>query len=296
MSAEFAMQVGPVGFRLRSDWAGPMRQMRALYASYPAPIDAIACATARIEATRPWRRWLRPSVQIRGDYTIPDALPLPLSQGVLAAEMAMNLQVALGWRQHLLLHASAVERNGHAVIMVGASGSGKSTLAAMLGEGLSRADGRNGWRLLGDEFAFIGLDDGAVWPFPRLISLKNESIGVMAAHVPPARLGPVITGTPKGTIRHLVPRDDAIARMHELATASLLLFPAFGAPAGVHAIAPADAFMRLTDSSTNYVALGEPGFAALSRLVRDVPAVGIGYGNGAEGLAAVEALCAELGI
>ena len=286
MSHRHHFRVGPVGFRVASDWAGPIADLKRLYADYPTLEGCAATATARIEAARPWRRWVRPAVHIGGDYTIPDALPLPLSQGLLAAEMAMNLQVALGWRQHLLLHASAVERDGRAIIMVGASGTGKSTLAAMLGEG--------DWRLLGDEFAMLGLDDEQLSPFPRLISLKNESIAAMVACVPPERLGPIITGTPKGIIRHLVPRADAIARMDERATPALLLFPTFGGEAGLRPVPPSEAFMRLTDSSTNYVALGEPGFAALTRLVRDVPAVAIGYASSDQGVAAVEALWAEL--
>src|SRR3546814_19249776 len=69
---------------------------------------------------------------------LPDAAPLPLAQGLLAAEMGMNLQMALGWRRHVLLHASCVEKNGRALAMTGASGSGKSPLAAMMGE--------RGWR------------------------------------------------------------------------------------------------------------------------------------------------------
>lgn len=286
MSGSIAFRVGPVGFRVRSDWAGPIAQLRALYAAYPPPLDGVATATARIEAARPWRRWLRPSVHIRGDYIIPDALPLPLSQGLLAAEMAMNLQVALGWRQHLLLHASVVERGGRAIIMVGASGSGKSTLAAMLGE--------NGWRLMGDEFALLNLGTGKLAPFPRLISLKNEAIDAMAAMLPVDRLGPEITGTPKGRIRHMVPNADAIAMMDVPATPALLLFPTFGEAASLQPVAPADAFLRLTESSTNYVALGAPAFASLTRLVDAVPAVAIGYANGAEGMAAVGALWAEL--
>lgn len=286
MSAHISFRVGPVGFRLRSHWAAPVDQLRRLYAAYPPPHDGVATATARIEAARPWRRWLRPAVHIRGDYVIPDALPLPLSQALLAAEMAMNLQVALGWRQHLLLHASAVERGGQAIIMVGASGSGKSTLAAMLGE--------SGWRLLGDEFALLNPDTGMVVPFPRLISLKNEAIEAMAAMVGADRFGPEITGTPKGRIRHLTPNADAIAMMDVPSTPALLLFPTFGAPAGLQPVAPADAFVRLTDSSTNYVALGAPAFAALTRLVDAVPAVAIGYADGAQGVAAVEALWAEL--
>ena len=281
-----ALRVGPVGLRVGSDWAQPIDALRRLYAAYPPLPDGIAAATVRLEARRPWRRLIRPAVHIRGDYHIPDALPLPLAQGLLAAEMGMNLQVALGWRQHLLLHASAVERGGRAILMVGASGSGKSTLAALLGEG--------DWRLMGDEFAMLDLDTGDAHPFPRLVSLKNEAIAEITARVPADRLGPTIPGTPKGAIRHLVPRADAISRMHEPARPALLLFPAFGGGTGLRPVPPSEAFVRLTESSTNYVALGEPACGALGRLVRDVPAVAVGYGSSAAGIAAVEALWREV--
>lgn len=284
------MRVGPVGFRIGSDWAQPIADIRRLYADYPGQAGGFAHATVRLEATRPWRRLIRPSVRISGDYMIPDALPLPLTQGLLAAEMGMNMQVALGWRQHLLLHASAVERDGRAIIMVGESGSGKSTLAALLGE--------QGWRLMGDEFTLIDVRSGPTqhmaFAMPRLVSLKNASIDEVAARVDARRLGPVISGTPKGTIRHLVPRADAVARMDDPAMPALLLFPTFGAPAQLRPVGRAEAFVRLTDSSTNYVALGEAGFRALGTLVKSVPAVAMGYGSSEDGLGAVEALWAEL--
>lgn len=105
------------------------------------------------------RRFIRPSVMIEGDYMLPEtAAPLPLAQALLAAEMGMNLQMALGWRRHLLLHASAVEKDGKALIMTGASGSGKSTLSALLGQ--------SGWRFMGDEFVLLDLESGAAVPFP----------------------------------------------------------------------------------------------------------------------------------
>ena len=213
MRHSHGFRVGPVAFRVGSDWAAPIADLRRLYAAYPAIDDGFASATVRLEATRPWRRLIRPAVHIHGDYTIPDALPLPLAQGLLAAEMGMNLQVALGWRRHLLLHASAVECNGRAIIMVGASGSGKSTLAAMLGES-------DDWRFMGDEFAMIDPASGVGSRLStRLVSLKNESIAAMRAMVASdERFGPEIPGTPKGTIRHLIPRADAIARMDEPAT------------------------------------------------------------------------------
>lgn len=286
MRHSHALRVGPVGFRIGSDWSAPVAALRHLYAAYPQPQHGFTSATVRLEANRWWRRFIRPAVHIRGDYTIPDALPLPLAQGLLAAEMAMNLQVALGWRQHLLLHASAVERDGRAVLMIGASGSGKSTLAALLGEG--------DWRLMGDEFALLGLDSGQIHAFPRLVSLKNAAIAEMARHVPADRFGPLIPATPKGDIRHLVPRADAIARMDDPAIPALMLFPEFGGEPGLRPVPPSEAFLRLTESSTNYVALGEPAFAALVRLVRSVPAVAIGYGSSAEGVAAVEALWSGL--
>ncbi|MGE9115877.1 ATP-binding cassette domain-containing protein, partial [Escherichia coli] len=77
---------------------------------------------------------------------------LPLAHGLLAAEMAMNLQLALGERRFLLLHAATVERDGRAIVLTGESGAGKSTLAALL-------SGR-GWRLMGDEFALVNPDSG----------------------------------------------------------------------------------------------------------------------------------------
>ncbi|MCC7394796.1 MAG: HprK-related kinase A [Sphingomonadaceae bacterium] len=285
MTHGFALRVGPVAMRIFSDWAGPIADLRRLYADYPQPDDGVASLTAHIGAARPWRRWLRPAVSIGGDFTIPDALPLPLSQGLLAAEMAMNLQVAMGWRQQMLLHASAVERDGRVLLMVGASGSGKSTLAALLGEG--------DWRLLGDEFALLDLENGNILPFPRLISLKNQAINVLQDRADPSRFGPRITGTPKGDICHMRPRADAISRMDEGGAPALLLFPAFGSDNALRPVPPSEAFFRLTESSTNYVGLGEAAFTALNRLVRALPAVAIGYQSGEQAIEIVEALWNE---
>ncbi len=277
--------VGPVQFRIGSDWAAPIAALDRLYAGYPRDEARTAEATVRLFAARPWRRWVRPSVHIGGDFVVPDALPLPLSMGLLAAEMGMNLQVALGWRRHMLLHASAVAKGGRALIMSGESGSGKSTLAALLGEG--------DWRLMGDEFTLIDPASGDALAFPRAVSLKNEAIAEVAARVDAARLGPLLAGTPKGDIRHLIPRADAIAAMHEPARPALLLFPRFGGAASIEPMGEGEAFVRLTEASTNYVALGEAGFAALTRLVRETPAYGISYPDGAAGIALVEQLWAD---
>jgi HprK-related kinase A len=164
------LRIGPMGFRVGSDWPGPVAALRRLYSDYPEPKDGVVDFNVRLEAERPWRRFVRPQVAIRGDYMLREALPVGLEHGLLAAEMGMNLQMALGHRRHLLLHAASVERDGRALLMTGVSGAGKSTLAMLLGE--------RGWRLMGDEFALLDLRDGSLHPFPRAISLKNAAVAL----------------------------------------------------------------------------------------------------------------------
>ena len=284
MKYSTAIMVGPVGFRIGSAWSGPIRALQSLYAGYP-QAAATADYTVRLEPTLLWRRWIRPSVAIAGDFTLPEAAPLPLAQGLLAAEMGMNLQLALGERRFLLLHAGCVEREGRAVVLTGESGSGKSTLSALLGE--------RGWRFMGDEFVLIDPASGLAWPFPRAVSLKNASIDLFA-EIPVKRWGPMLEGTPKGRIRHLIPRAEAIAAMGTPAAPALIIFPRFGADEAIRPVPPSEAFIRLTQASTNYVALAERGFRVLSGLVEGVPSVAIDYPDTAAALRLVDALWAEM--
>jgi HprK-related kinase A len=281
MKHVFSVKVGPRSFRVGAAWRAPVAALKALYAGYPQSPDGIADYTVRLEPGGFGRRWIRPSVRIDGDFMLPDAVPLPLDQALLAAEMGMNLQVALGERRFMLLHASTVERGGKCVIMTGESGSGKSTLSAALGE--------RGWRFMGDEFALIDPATGLAHPFPRPVSLKNESIAAMA-DLAEDRFGPLLPGTPKGDIRHLRPNADALARMDEPAKPVVILFPAFGFGQATRPVGQGEVFVRLTQASTNYTHLGEAGFAALTGLVSSLPAYAIDYGSTEQGVAAVEAL------
>jgi HprK-related kinase A len=279
------LRIGPVHFRIGSDWRAPLAALERLYAPYP-EAGPVADFTVRLEAERIWRRWLRPSVAIKGDYILPDAAPLSLAHGLLAAEMGMNLQMALGQKNFLLLHAATVERDGRALLLTGESGAGKSTLAALLGE--------RGWRLMGDEFALLDLEDGSLHPFPRAISLKNQAIGLFEG-VAADRLGPLLEGTPKGNIRHLRPAADAITRMDEPARPALILFPRYdpGFERAIRPVGAAEVFVRLTQASTNYVALGERGFDALTGLVGSTPARAIDYADTGMAVGLVEELWAQ---
>jgi HprK-related kinase A len=288
MRHQLGLAVGPATFQIGSAWRQPIDALARLYAAYP-PIDfarRVPDFTVRLQPIQPWRRFIRPSIFIAGDHMLPDAAPMALDHGLLAAEMGMNLQMALGWRRHVLLHASCVEKDGKALVITGESGSGKSTLAAMLGE--------RGWRLMGDEFALLDPASGMVFAFPRLVSLKNEAIDIATAGITPERIGPRLEGTPKGAIRHLVPNAEAIARMAEPAVPHLLLLPRYGFAEAHRPVEQGEAFVRLTEASTNYIALGEAGFGALVRFVRNVPAVALDYPDSATVLAAVEALWSEV--
>ena len=283
MRHSLRLKVGPVSFRVGSAWPGPIAALRRLYSSYPA--EEVADFTVRLEPAAPGRRWLRPSVAIAGDYVLPDAAPLPLAHGLVAAEMGMNLQMALGERRFLLLHAASVEKDGRALILTGESGAGKSTLAAWLGE--------RGWRFMGDEFALLEPETGLLHPFPRAVSLKNQSIEAMRAIVAADRFGPLLEGTPKGRIQHIRPNPAAIARMDEPARPALILFPRFGHPAEIRPVGPAEAFMRLTQASTNYVALGARGFDALTGLVQSCRGLALDYPDGDKAAELIDLIWSE---
>lgn len=282
----FAVRVGPVGFRVGSDWRAPVAQLEQLYAGYPTPHGGVADFSLRLFASRPWRRIVRPVVKIGGDHVQPGAWPLPLAQGLLAAEIGMNRQMALGQRRYLLLNAAVVARDGQAVLLAGDPGAGKSTLAALLS--------LRGWRLLGDEFALLDPASGWIHPFPRPISLKNTGIATIAAEVPVRRLGPLLATKSNGMIRHLVPDSATVAAMDTPARPALILFPRYGHAFAERDMAPSDVFARLSQASPNYVALGERGFVALSDLVKAVPARAIDYPDTDGAIEQVEAAWAAL--
>jgi HprK-related kinase A len=285
MRHSITLGIGPRSFRVGSDWKAPITALRSLYADYSPPSE-IPHFTVRLEAETWWRRFLRPSVAIRGDHILPEALPVALSHGLLAAEMAMNLQMALGERRFLLLHAATVEKDGKALILTGESGSGKSTLSALLMG--------KGWRFMGDEFALIDPETGLLHPFPRPISLKNASITAVEAALPGACFGPLLRETPKGDIRHLVPHAKSLAAMGATAKPAMIIFPRYGAALESRPVPRGEVFVRLTDASTNYVALGERGFRALTGLVNGLPAHAIDYPDSDSGLKMLDKLWRSL--
>ena len=265
------VRIGPVQYRLTSPLSRQWAELTRLYREYPQN-DPQHCPEyeVRVTPTSWWRRFVRPQINIQADIMGPFA-PLPDDLGQVAFEMGMNYQLVMGLNRYLSLHASSVERDGECVIFSAESGSGKSTLAA----GLAYA----GWRLLGDEFAFIEPGTGLARPYPRPVSLKNQAIDVMAAHAPADRFSRRYHGTPKGTLCYLLPPPESIARMDEPARPRCVVFPKFqaGCQPSIRFVRKPEAHIMLVASSTNYQTLGEAGFVAMADLLDACPAYEITY-------------------
>ncbi len=279
------LRVGPFGFHVRSPLPSVIDQVGTLYADYPRVSDNdVVDYMVALRPASLLRRVFRPKMILECDVEVPMMAPQPLEHAVLAIEMGMNLQIAAGMQRYLLLHAGAVERDGGGLILSGDSGSGKSTLSAILGH--------RGWRFLGDEFAMIEPATRRLIPFPRPISLKNQSIPLLEAIAPAGRFGPRMEGTLKGTVRHLAPPADAIARMGETAAPRLLIVPNFtlGVEAGARPLDRLEVFAQLTQSSTNYWKLGEAGFDAAWALTETIPGYEIVYSSAEDAIGLLDTL------
>jgi HprK-related kinase A len=284
---EHRLRVGPFAFLVRSPLQQVITEVADLYRDYPSlPMGEVVDYTVAVHFPTPLRRFYRPKLVLSCDVEVPEMAPQPVSHGLLALEMGLNLQIAVGMHRLLLLHAGAVARGGEALILTGESGAGKSTLAAILGH--------SGWRFLGDEFALVDLSDAQLRPFPRPISLKNDSIALLEAIAPRERFGPRFDGTFKGSIRHLAPPEEAIAAMDEPARPRLVVVPRFqaGAETLARPMTVSETFVRLTQSSTNYRRLGEQGFVTAWSVAEGAPGYEIFYGSSEAAIELVDQLWA----
>ncbi|MGB3722875.1 MAG: HprK-related kinase A [Pacificimonas sp.] len=285
------VRIGPAIFDLRSPFAKAIADSRQLYRDYPQGLDDQIYDFAIKAVPISWsRRWIRPAMTFEADYQLEEIVPVEARLGMLGMEMAVNMQMALGYRREIVLHAASAARDTpageRAVLIVGDSGAGKSTLSALLSY-------TAGWRHFGDELALITMGaDTLLRPYPRPIGLKNESIAEMESCVAEDRFGPRLENTVKGTMRHLLPPLPAIAAMDRPAPPALIVSPHFtpGAKAEARQMPQSEAYLRLSVASTNQLRLGEAGFDTLVRLIRDVPAYDITYGNSEDALALVNEL------
>jgi hypothetical protein len=82
-------------------------------------------------------------------------------------------------RSHYLHHAAALSFHNKGIILTGDSGYGKTTLTLGLVQ--------QGFRFLSDEIAALGRKDGLLYPFPRGLHLREETLNLLDLPLSPEK-------------------------------------------------------------------------------------------------------------
>jgi len=283
------VRIGPFDFRISAQAQGFSAALHALYRDYP------LLAGERVlhghVVVRDVMRWL-PTPRRRVRFIVDGRAPhedMPAGQALPVLEWGINLVIALRYHCYLMLHAAVLERGGRALLLPAWPGHGKTTLCAALAH--------RGWRLFSDEFGLVRPGTRELVPIPRPMPLKNASIDVIRRFAPEAFLGPVIAGTRKGTIAHVRPPAQSVARARETAPAAWIVFPRWeaGATLSLEEMPKSAGYMQLATNAFNYEMLGEPGFETARGLVDGARCYRLVYSDLDEAVAALGALTFESG-
>lgn len=255
------LRIGPFVAHIQSSIPTVIEGIQEHYADYPMEQQS-GFADFHLEVSSPqnFRRWFRPQVRFLFDHSSPFK-PLPYEQAFPVLEWGLNWCVAQHAHNYLILHSAVVEKNGSAIILPAPPGAGKSTLCAGL---VAR-----GWRLLSDELVLISPETGEVWPIPRPISLKNESIEVIRSFAPEVTIGRASFDTAKGTVAHMRAPSESVLQAEVPAVPAWIIYPKYQAGASARLVAKpkGTAFMHLIENAFNYTLLGLRGFEALTGMV-----------------------------
>jgi HprK-related kinase A len=278
------MDVGAAVVRAKSDSDAFARQLKTVYAHFPFLHNA-QWADLHVQIRRPLnvRRWFWPQVKFQCDGRQPFE-PFPADSPLPLFEWGCNSLIGRRLNDLLLLHAGVVESSGLALVLPALPGSGKSTLTAALSQ--------RGWRLLSDEFGAFDPVTGTFRAVLKPIALKNQSIEVIRNLAPDAPLGPEFPKTRKGTVAHLAPSQDAVARRHEPAMPGAIVLPKWsaGSPTRFEPLADNAVFPALAFNAFNYAVLGAVGFESAVRLIRQCPAWQLVYSDLDDALATIDAV------
>lgn len=213
--------------------------------------------------------------------------PLAAGEGFAFLEWGLNWAVTSYCHTFLTIHSAVLEKNGKALILPAPPGSGKSTLCAAL---ISR-----GWRLLSDEMALLDMDNGHIVPFPRPVSLKNNSIEIIRKFSPGSIFGPVAKDTLKGTVAHLKVSARHLAQAGDLAVPAWVVFPKYRAEASSKLTerGKGASLIELAGNSFNRGILGRRGFEALSELISRSDCYDFEYSDLEEAIAVFQDLSSQ---
>jgi len=255
------LSIGPFNTCLKSPLGVVAEGLEQLYGAFTLTGDA-DFIDFRVSLNSPpgLRSWFRPQVNFSFDGFVPFK-PLPQIQAFAMFEWGLNWVIANNAHQYLIIHAAVIERNGVVCILPGTPGSGKSTLCAALA--------CKGWRLLSDEMALISTTTGDIYPVPRPVSLKNQSIDIIQNYSSDAVMGEVVMDTAKGTVSHMRPPQLSVEQSEQPGTPGLIVFPKYTADAEpcLVSLTRASALMKVAENSFNYSVLGLQGFDVLGELI-----------------------------
>jgi len=255
------LQIGGFSIWLRSTIPAVTTHISGLYSAYTI-LDKDCFFDFHIELNCPslLRRFFRPQVEFSFDGHTPFK-PLPYDQAAAMFEWGLNWCIANHSNQFLIMHAAVVELNGRAFVFPGAPGSGKSTLCAALV--------CNGWRLFSDEMTLVSIVSGQIYPVPRPVSLKNQSIDIIQEFSENAIFGNVVNDTAKGTVGHMKAPDNSVFSAEKPVQPAQLIFPKYkqGADTEITALSKGKSVLSAAEQCFNYSVLGRQGFDGLCALV-----------------------------
>ncbi len=255
-----AVAVGPLSVRFRSMLDEVGAYLRSHYAQFQV-LDQDGCHLAvEVQPTSGMRRFVRRQAVFHGDGLTPFH-PLPRLMAPALLEWGFNWCVGRRVHHLVVVHSAVIARGRRAVLLPAQPEAGKSTLCAALVA--------HGWQLCSDEFALVDPATSEIYPLPRPISLKEQSIDIIASRMPGAVFGPEVISMDGRRTRHLAPPATSVARSSETVTAAWIVVPRYakGSPTEFEPVTHARMLAHLADSSYNYNALGVAGFDALARLV-----------------------------
>lgn len=269
----FRLGIGRFSFRIESEIPELWSALNLLYGHYPVSLDGgYFDFDIEVRPASILRKWVRRNAIFALSGQAP-FLPMAVEHAHALFEWGLNWTIGSSIHEYLILHSAVVEKKGRGVMLAAVSGSGKSTLAAELV--------MRGWRLFSDELALIDGPELQLIPFPRPVSLKNQSIQLIRSRHAEAVVGPPAIDTQKGTIAHLRIPDSSIDRSTEIVPPALIVFPKWsaGSELKVIPVGAGQAAMRLIDQSFNYAILGRLGFTRLADLVSTAQAWEIEYSS-----------------
>jgi len=171
----------------------------------------------------------------------------------------INRQVVERSSSYLLLHSSAVERDGSALLFPASMESGKTTLAA----GMVRA----GLRYVTDEAVAIAPATGVVHPFPKALAVDPGSWSTLADFRPPVDAGLEWLTASQWQVSPAAIRSDAVAGP---CRPVLIASPRYvaGARTELLPLGRADAVVMLIENAFNFSVHGGRGLELLANMAR----------------------------